>query len=98
VRQQIANDYKRASPLFLNITRDIPDLSEILPQISTPTRVIWGQHDLTLHPTSFMSLTLMLPNATGKAVPHTGHQPHIGRPDIVNRLVLEFSQSLIQGQ
>jgi pimeloyl-ACP methyl ester carboxylesterase len=95
-RQQIANDYKRASPLFLNITRDIPDLSEILPQIYTPTKVIWGQHDLTLRPSSFISITQILPNATGKAIPHTGHQPHIGRPDFVNRLVLEFSRSLDQ--
>jgi pimeloyl-ACP methyl ester carboxylesterase len=94
VRQQIANDYKRASPQFLNITRDIPDLSDVLSQITAPAQVIWGQHDLTLRPSSFYSITRMLPNAIGKPIPHTGHQPHIGRPDIVNRIILEFSHSL----
>lgn len=94
IRQQIANDYKRASPHFLNITRDIPDLSEIISRISAPTQVIWGQHDLTLRPASFQSITRMLPNAVGKSIPQAGHQPHIGRPDVVNRVILDFSNSI----
>ncbi len=94
IRQQIANDYKRASPHFLYITRDFPDLSGSLGVINIPVLVIWGEHDLTLNPDSFQHLVQCLPNATGHAIPGSGHQPHIGNPNLVNRLTVEFARSV----
>lgn len=94
VRQQIANDYKRASPHFVYITRDIPDLTPILPEIEQPTRVIWGERDLTLEPDSFPRLVDNLKHASGFPILSCGHQPHIGKPELVNHLVLEFALSL----
>ncbi len=94
VRQQIANDYKRASPHFVYITRDIPDLTPILPEIEQPTRIIWGERDLTLEPDSFPRLVDNLKHAGGFPIPSCGHQPHIGKPELVNQLVLEFALSL----
>lgn len=93
VRQQIANDYKRASPRFVYITRDIPDLTPILPEIEHRTRVIWGERDLTLNPDSFPRLVHSLKNASGIPILACGHQPHIGKPELVNQLVLEFAIS-----
>lgn len=93
-RQQIANDYKRASPHFVRITRDIPDLTSLLPHIIIPTTVIWGERDLTLKPDSFKFLVEKLPVSSGHPIPDCGHQPHIGKPELVNQLVLEFFNSL----
>jgi pimeloyl-ACP methyl ester carboxylesterase len=93
-RQQIANDYKRASPHFVYITQDIPDLTPILTDIEQPTQVIWGEHDLTLSPDSFPRLVQLLKNAKGIPIHSCGHQPHIGKPELVNHLVLDFATAL----
>lgn len=93
-RQQIADDYKRASPHILHIPSSIRDLNERLDEIEIPSLVIWGEDDLTLHPTSFSRLIERLPNGTGHALPGCGHQPHIGKPELVNRILLDFFQSL----
>lgn len=89
-RQQIANDYKRASPHFVYITRDIPPLTPSLHQVEVPTLVIWGEHDNTLRPETFKCLAERLPRATSHPIPECGHQPHIGKPALVNQLVLDF--------
>lgn len=94
-RQQIANDYKRASPHFVYITREISDLTPILPSINIPTCVIWGTRDLTLSPDSFPRMLDSLPNASGCSISGSGHQPHIGKPDVVNRYVLDFTAQIL---
>lgn len=93
-RHQIAIDYKRASPHILNIARDIPDLAGKLKHVQAPCQVIWGEKDLTLRPSSFPRLVARLPDAAGHPIPHSGHQPHIGRPGEVNWLVVDFFSSL----
>jgi len=93
-RQQIANDYKRASPYFVRITRNIPDLTPHLSRVVIPTLVIWGERDLTLKPDSFKFIVEKLPVSSGHPIPECGHQPHIGKPAMVNQLVLEFFTSL----
>jgi pimeloyl-ACP methyl ester carboxylesterase len=94
VRKQIANDYKRASPHFVYITREIPDLTSYLDSVNTDTLLIWGEKDLTLAPASFHSLAQKLPNAAASPILNSGHQPHIGNPDLVNRIILEFAERL----
>lgn len=89
-RQQIANDYKRASPHFVYITKEIPDLTPVLPEIHTPTCVIWGEKDRTLKPASFSELVSALPHACAYPIQHSGHQPHIGKPKLVSRMILDF--------
>jgi 4,5:9,10-diseco-3-hydroxy-5,9,17-trioxoandrosta-1(10),2-diene-4-oate hydrolase len=93
-RWQVAVDYKRASPHILNYPRTISDLTPRLGQIQAPTRVIWGTHDLTLRPASFPQLVSAIPKATGHPIEGSGHQPHIGRPEQVRKLALEFLNSL----
>ena len=93
-RRQIANDYKRASPHIVYITRSIPDLTPMLSQVGAPTLLIWGEKDQTLLPDSFPRLAELIPGATSSAIPGCGHQPHIGQPVLVNRLALDFLTSL----
>ncbi len=93
-RQQIALDYKRASPYFVYITREVPDLTPHLSGVHAPTLVIWGERDLSLRPSSFPPLLQALPRARGHAIPDCGHQPHIGKPEVVGRLMLEFISQL----
>jgi len=93
-RQQIAADYKRSSPNFVYITKELSDLTPNLPQVNTPTQVIWGERDRTLSPTTFSRLAETMPNASSYMVPNCGHQPHIGKPELVNSLTLHFLDSL----
>jgi pimeloyl-ACP methyl ester carboxylesterase len=89
-RQQIAADFKRASPHILHIPASTRDLTSELHRIYPPALVLWGEKDLTLSPPSFQKLVSLLPNARGCSLDGCGHQPHIGKPEVVNRLVLEF--------
>jgi pimeloyl-ACP methyl ester carboxylesterase len=89
-RQQIAEDYKRASPQIVYIPGSIPDISEKINQVQSPTLVIWGEKDATLHPSSFPILVDTLPNGQGKSLQGAGHQPHLTKPGLFNPLVLEF--------
>jgi pimeloyl-ACP methyl ester carboxylesterase len=89
-RQQVAEDYKRASPKILHILNTVAGLSQHLTRLSSPTLVIWGERDKTLKPESFPHLVEQLPDAVGRPIASCGHQPHIGKPEIVNPIVLDF--------
>ncbi|MEW5869608.1 MAG: alpha/beta hydrolase [Chloroflexota bacterium] len=89
-RQRIALDYKRASPDILRVVGNIPDLMPYVEGVRVRTLVVWGGHDLTLNPRSFQPLVERLPDAVGQCLAHSGHQPHIGQPMKVNRMVLDF--------
>jgi 2-succinyl-6-hydroxy-2,4-cyclohexadiene-1-carboxylate synthase len=92
-RQQIVEDYKRASPNILHLTHTIPEIEPDLPKIKPTTLVLWGEKDHTLDPTSFPVLVNALPNAVGKSLPGSGHQPHLSRPKLINNFVVNFLQS-----
>lgn len=93
-RRQIAFDYKRASPNVVYLATEIPDLSEHVEQIECPTLVIWGTKDLTLAPISFEQLAEKIPHAIRHPIPGSGHQPHIGKPRLVNQIILDFLGTL----
>lgn len=90
VRDQIANDYKRASSQVMHYPASAVDLSSRLKEILQPTFLIWGERDLTLSPGSFLRMLEGLPNARGRSVPNCGHQPHVSRPDLINSWIVEF--------
>lgn len=89
-RRQIAADYKRATPHFLNITRHVPDLTPELGRVHAPTLLVWGDRDRTLNPAYFPRLISRLPNCTGHRVEGIGHQPHLEAGEEVNRIVISF--------
>jgi pimeloyl-ACP methyl ester carboxylesterase len=93
-RRQAVADYKRASPLVYRALFTVPDLTPLLPSVKPVTLVVWGQEDYTLKPTSFTDLVETLPNARGRSIPSCGHQPHLGKPQMLSPVVLEFLASL----
>jgi pimeloyl-ACP methyl ester carboxylesterase len=93
IRRQIVIDYKRASPHFVYITQDVPDLAPRASQIEPATLLLWGERDMTLSPRSFPVLEKIIPCVQAKSIPGSGHQPHIGRPELVNRWILDFLNS-----
>jgi pimeloyl-ACP methyl ester carboxylesterase len=94
VRQQIALDWKRASPHVFHIPKTFRTLVPKLPRILSPTMVIWGQKDLTLDPNSFLELVNCIPGSSGKAVPGVGHQPHLSEPQLVHSWILDYLEEL----
>jgi pimeloyl-ACP methyl ester carboxylesterase len=91
-RRQIAEDYKRASPQIVYIPGTLPDISNNIDCITSPTLVIWGTKDATLDPKSFPSIVASIPNGHGEAINGAGHQPHLAQPEIFNQLVMDFLQ------
>jgi 3-oxoadipate enol-lactonase len=94
ILSQMAKDYKRASRWIVRIPGSLPDLSTAVASITSPSLVIWGEKDPTLQPDSFSRLVDQLPNASGYAIADCGHNPHLGNPELVNRLVSEFLHQL----
>jgi pimeloyl-ACP methyl ester carboxylesterase len=94
VRKQTAADYKRAQPGIFNILYSLHDLTPRLSSIMQPTLVLWGSHDRTLAPASFLKILQEIPNSRGSAIPGAGHVPHQSHSAEFNRQVLEFFQSI----
>lgn len=90
IRQMYARDVKRASPYFLLIPASAKDLTPRLKDIPAQTLVIWGAQDRIEYPHSFPRLVSGLPHATGRIIAGGGHQPHHGKPKLVNRIILDF--------
>jgi pimeloyl-ACP methyl ester carboxylesterase len=97
-RVQVAEDYKRASPNIMYITRSFYDLYHKLETILKPTLVIWGEQDRTLIPKSFPKLVRVLNNASGYPVHGGGHQPHLSHATQVNDQILKFLDTVDQNQ
>lgn len=95
-RQQIAEDYKRASPLVVHIPGSIPNDIEDIMKVNIPILVVWGSNDATLNPRSFPQLVDTLPNGQGRPIEGAGHQPHLSQPERFNQLVLDFLQESSQ--
>ena len=93
-QQQMALDTKRASPQVFYFPRSLPDLTPELPNVKISSLVIWGEIDHTLNPHSFPALVKALPSAQGHSVGAIGHQPHLGKSEIVNNLVLKFLEEI----
>ncbi len=89
-RWSYSRDIKRASPYFLRIPATAPDLTPRLPSITPDTLVLWGVDDRIEKADSFPELVSGLPNATGKGIMDCGHHPHQAKPELVNRMLLDF--------
>lgn len=97
VRRQIAEDYKRVSPHFIQITHSLPDWDSAMEKIEHSTLVLWGDSDITLKPQSFPKLVERLPGAESQVISDCGHQPHLAKPETFNQIVLNFLISNTNG-
>ena len=93
IRVQTALDYKRTAPGVYHIPNRISDMTQHLPEISTPTLVVWGERDRALAPSSFTRLVNGLPKARAKVL-QAGHVPHQSHVEDFNQLVLKFLREI----
>jgi pimeloyl-ACP methyl ester carboxylesterase len=93
VRTQTILDYKRTAPGIYHVPNVISDMTGYLPEINTPTLVVWGDRDKTLSPSSFPRLVRALPKGRGEMF-NAGHVPHQSHPEIFHQRVMEFLKDL----
>jgi|RhiMethySRZTD1v2_1073278.scaffolds.fasta_scaffold533827_1 3-oxoadipate enol-lactonase len=58
-----------------------------------PTLFVTGEHDSLIPPRLVDSVARQIPHAHVVRVPGTGHSPYFEKPEVWNRIVLEFLQS-----
>jgi len=93
IRHQLAVDFKRTTPFFLNVTQTVRDLTPQLSQVQHPTLVTWGSQDMTLAPASFPKIVEELPEVKSYIFQGCGHIPHLTQATNFNQLVLDFVTS-----
>ncbi|HEX6488968.1 MAG TPA: alpha/beta fold hydrolase [Candidatus Dormibacteraeota bacterium] len=71
-----------------------PPASGRLGEVSAPTLVMVGQHDVPHCLKAADLLAASIRGATKRVIPDTAHLPSLERPDLVNPLLVEFFQGL----
>ena len=94
IRAQTALDYRRSAPGIYHMLGTMRDLGPDLGRLSAPILLIGGDHDQTLDPATFQTLTAGLSNVHGVHSLRAGHVVHQSHPDEVIALILEFLGSL----
>jgi pimeloyl-ACP methyl ester carboxylesterase len=74
-----------------------PDRTADLPHISVPTLVLVGADDAITPPDTAREMASALPHATLEIIPSAGHLAPMERPEVVNRAILAFLQTLPPG-
>ena len=79
-------------PTFLGHEDDDPDWAcvEKLPELKTPTLIIWKRHDLYLPLAIARKAAELIPDAHLKVIPGFGHAPHGRTVDEFNKHLREF--------
>jgi len=88
-RKQMAENYRQAAPGIFKLPFTARNLEPYLPNIITPTLVIYGIRDTTLDPRSFERLINLLPNGQGISL-KAGHVPHQSNAEETYRYILDF--------
>ena len=60
-----------------------PSLIHLLPRVSVPTLVVWGEHDRIVPASAGASIADAMPNARLEVIKGAGHLPHIEKPEEV---------------
>ena len=58
-----------------------PDLTPVLPEISVPTLVIWGEEDQLIPPEQTRPMVALTPHCVGVGIPGAGHLPALEAPE-----------------
>ncbi len=61
-----------------------------LASLAVPALLIWGEMDRAVRPAEGRRLRELLPRSRIAFVPEAAHSPQLERPEIFNRLVLDF--------
>jgi pimeloyl-ACP methyl ester carboxylesterase len=69
---------------------DTAAFEPLLPSIEVPVRIVWGEHDAWLPPTTAKRLSELIPNSDLRVLPGTGHFAMEDNPDEVAAALEEF--------
>jgi 3-oxoadipate enol-lactonase len=64
-----------------------PDLSPVLPRITVPTCVVWGEQDRLIPPELSRAMLPLIPRSVGVGIPDAGHLPSLESPERFGRAV-----------
>lgn len=67
-----------------------PDLRPVLPTISIPTLVLWGEDDQLIPPAESKSMVGEIPGSEGVGIPGSGHLPSMESPELFDQAVAQF--------
>jgi pimeloyl-ACP methyl ester carboxylesterase len=89
--QGIAQDYQQATPAQQAILRRIvrEDIAPQLSIITTPTTVIWGEHDAITPLSAGKQFASLIPNATLQCITQSGHIPFHDQPTQTLKTILK---------
>lgn len=96
----LATDALRAGPITLfKAAHELlhTDIRRKLVRIKAPTLVIWGEHDTVVPLRLGKQIELFLPRSKLVVISRAGHNPMWDRPQVFNKLVLEFLQAAEEG-
>ena len=81
-RQRLGStDWQNSTPIMRSVMRNIlkEDLSDRLPSILQPVRLIWGEQDTATPPILAQRMIQLLPSARLTMIPGTGHFPFLDK-------------------
>jgi 3-oxoadipate enol-lactonase len=81
------------TPAIVGMLRAIAgraDLTPVLPQISVPTLVVWGEEDQLIPPSQTQSMVFRIRASSGVGIPGCGHLPFLESPDAFARTLDDF--------
>lgn len=92
VRIAIADMMRCGPAVIARAARDLlaADQSSNLARIAAPTLVVWGELDALIPPTRGAAIAAAIAGARLEIVAEAGHAPMWERPDVFDRLVVEF--------
>jgi len=73
---------------------DRPDVTPLLPSITTPSLLIVGEDDGISPPAEMRGIAAAMPNARFVEITEAGHMSNLENPALVNQVIREFLQSL----
>jgi abhydrolase domain-containing protein 6 len=92
--RRAADNAKLDDKIFVQLVNSAP-LEPQVTGLTTPTLVVWGDHDRALSDTGAAVLTKLMPNAKSVIMPDMGHVPMIEAPSKTAADYIQFRESLV---
>ncbi|MFA5743153.1 MAG: alpha/beta hydrolase [Candidatus Paceibacterota bacterium] len=86
------HDYSRASGVMKETFKNIisEDLSDCLPQIKSPTLILWGKEDKSTPLEEAFAIQKLIPNSQIKVIEKANHSPHLTQPETTAESIFSF--------
>lgn len=93
--ERAAADYELHNRIYKEIYNEAFPLEEIAPELTMPTRIVWGDQDRILNPSGARILETLLPDSSVLLLKGIGHAPMIETPELVAQDFDAFVQSAV---